>query len=901
MLDNSQREQLLDRLGLPVAGRRLVLDAAKYAPVRQVRSKGGGNVITPYQSRKMQRTVETESRHFEFPAAVSHEYDPEVLEYYPQPCRLKFEVIDADGEIHQIDHTPDFLVIGERFVVLEERKPWSKLERLAARYPWRYQLDPDGRWVAPLIERWLAERGIGYRLRTERDIPQRRIENILQLEDFLDPAAPPCPVDVAQCIQKALGDEPVLYLTELYENLNCRSDDVFKLIADGLLVSDIDVAPLDDPYRFRVFRDTAVREFEHARLRPVPQETPGIVDIRIGAHVVYDQQPYTVVMVGGSKAVLQSDDGNSVDISMDTLERLALSQDLVATSAEQVEPLRLSDFTEQELKIALSRLSELEDVTKPNRSQRRHLKAVALAKLTGTDELVALVPRLRYRGNRMPRLDEAQEAAMQDVIRDHYLTSAAPNAKHTHKQLIALCDERGIQTPSYPTLAARIKAKSQQTKDRARHGSRVAYQNAEFVNVLYADTPVHGSRFMQYVHMDHTELDVELISLKTGKGLGRPWLSLAIDAFTRRIVGIYLSYDSPSYRSNMMLLRDIVRRYRRLPQFIVVDNGADFRSHDFDRFAESMRVHVRYRPAARPRHGSVLERLFGRANTEYIHNLAGNTKATKNVRQTTGKFLPSRLAEWCLEYLYYGIEYWAFEHYETEVHSALGITPREACERSLSNSGLRTHRIVTLTRDFLILTCPAVGRRGVRKVDRQRGIKVHNRFHYWCPELRDPKLHGKSLPVRYDPWDASTVYVQINKRWFAAQCKALVGLGQMTEKERQLIADELCGRFKLRDDEEPSPQKLKEFLRIFTPEGSAKLTFERQQENRELYERVGLGAITPPTYQPQRLPLSQPSQLEQPAAAPIIDINIEPRGSNTPLSSSVCHPEQPDDLEFETF
>lgn len=65
MLDNSQREQLLDRLGLPVAGRRLVLDAAKYAPVRQVRSKGGGNVITPYQSRKMQRTVETESRHVE--------------------------------------------------------------------------------------------------------------------------------------------------------------------------------------------------------------------------------------------------------------------------------------------------------------------------------------------------------------------------------------------------------------------------------------------------------------------------------------------------------------------------------------------------------------------------------------------------------------------------------------------------------------------------------------------------------------------------------------------------------------------------------------------------------------------------------------------------------------------
>lgn len=892
MLSSPLRERLLDRLGLPVAGRRLVLDAAKYAPVRPVRSKGGGNVITPFQSRKMQRTVETESRHFEFPAAVSHEYNPDVLEYYPQPCQLKFEVIDGEGEIHQIDYTPDFLVIDEKSVVLEECKPWSKLERLALRHPWRYQLNPDGEWVSPLIEQWLADRGISYRIRTERDIPQRRIENILMLEDFLDPAAPPCPVDIAQRIHEALTEEGVLYLTELYEKCDCRPDDVFKLIADNYLVSDIDTAPLEDPHRFRVFRDTAVREFEHARLRPVPQAVPGVVDIKAGAQVVYDQRPYTVVMVGSNKAVLQPDEGSSVEIALDTLERLAFNQDLVASQSNQQEPIRLSDYTEDELKTALSRAKTLEQATAPNRTQRRHLKALAIAKIAGTDELVALVPHSRFRGNRHARLDEAQETAMQDVIRQHYLTSAAKNAKHTYLQLTVLCAERGIKAPSYPTLISRIKALSQPTADRTRHGNRVAYQNSEFVPVLYADTPVHGSRFMQYVHMDHTELDIELISLKTGKCLGRPWLSLAIDATTRRIVGIYLSFDAPSYRSNMMLLRDIVRRHRRLPQFIVVDNGADFRSQDFERFTELMHIHVRYRPGGRPRHGAVLERIFGRAHTEYVHNLAGNTKATKKVRQTTGKFLPSRLAEWSLEYLYYGLEYWAFEYYDTEVHSTLGISPREACERSLANAGLRSHRIVTLTRDFLILTCPTVDRLGERKIDRQRGIKVHKHFYYWSPEFRDPKLHGKRLPVRYDPWDASTVYVQINKRWHAAHCKALVGHGQMTDKERQLIADELCGRFRLCDNEEPSPQKLKEFLRIFTPEGAAQLAFERQQENRELYERIGLGAITPPTHH---------LQLAGHSTATVIDINPVPRNAFVTTASPVERTEQPDDLEFETF
>ena len=894
MLENSQREQLLDRLGLPVAGRRLVLDACKLAPVRQVSSKGGGNVITPYQSLKMQRTVNTESRHYEFPAAVSHEYDPDVLEYYPQPCRLRFEVIDTYGEIHPIDHTPDFLVIGERAVILEERKPWSKLEGLAKRQPWRYRLGPDGFWYAPLIEQWLADRGIVYRIRTEHDVPQRRIENILMLEDYLHPSAPPCPVDVEQRVHEALAEDAVLYLAELYGKLECRPDDVFKLIADGLLVSDIDIAPLEEPHRCRVFRDTAVRAFEHARRGPAQQAIPGVVDIHVGARVVYDQQPYMVMMVGGSKALLQSDDGNSVEIAIDILEKLAFNQNLTVADggAVQSEPLRLSDFNEAELKTALSRMDGLESVTKPNRNQRRYLKALAIAKLTGTDELVALVPRLRDRGNRKPRLSEVQEAAIAVVIEEFHLNSAAVNHKHVHERLKVLCAERSITTPSYPTLIARIKAIPQQKADRARHGNRVAYQNSEFVSVLYADTPVHGSRFMQYVHMDHTVLDIELISLKTGKSLGRPTLSVAIDAYTRRIVGMYLSFDPASYRSNMMLLRDIVRRYRRLPQFIVVDNGPDFRCDDFKSCTDALRIHVRYRPAGRPRHGAVMERIFGHIHSEYVHNLAGNTKATKKVRQTTGKFLPSRLAEWCLENLYYGLEYWAYEYYDTEIHPALGMTPREACERSLADSGLRSHRIVTLTRDFLVLTCPAVERRGVRKVDRQRGVKVHNNFYYWCPELRDPKLHKKSLPVRYDPWDAATVYIQINKRWFPAHCKALVGLGQRTDKERELISTELRSRYRLGKDEEPSQQKLKEFLRIFTPKGAAKLEFERQQENRELYEHLGLGAIAPPPQLPQ---------LGRMTTAPVIDISYELQMTHIPANVPVSAPEYPDTPEFDTF
>jgi len=54
------------------------------------------------------------------------------------------------------------------------------------------------------------------------------------------------------------------------------------------------------------------------------------------------------------------------------------------------------------------------------------------------------------------------------------------------------------------------------------------------------------------------------------------------DAFTRRLLVVYVTFDPPSYRSAMMVLRECVWRNARLPQAIVVDGGPDFRSIYFE-------------------------------------------------------------------------------------------------------------------------------------------------------------------------------------------------------------------------------------------------------------------------------------------------------------------------------
>jgi len=144
MLNKEELVELFDHLGTPAKGRELVLRARVEAPVRPVKSQGG-NVITLLASKKMGREIRTESRHIEFAAAVDKEFDPAVLEYYAQPCLLRLELLDeTTGEIRNIQHTPDYLVITEAGITLEEWKSDAKLIRLAERYPYRYQKGPEG-------------------------------------------------------------------------------------------------------------------------------------------------------------------------------------------------------------------------------------------------------------------------------------------------------------------------------------------------------------------------------------------------------------------------------------------------------------------------------------------------------------------------------------------------------------------------------------------------------------------------------------------------------------------------------------------------------------------------------------------------------------------------------------
>lgn len=850
MLDKERLTSIFDDLGTPDTGRKIVREARINAPVREVKSNGS-NVNTILASRKMGCGIATESRHLEFAAAFQHEHDPYVLEFYPQPCTLRLELFnEAADDFRSIHHTPDFLVLRGNSITLEEWKPDEALTRLAQKQPYRYQRDEDGNWRAPQIEHQLAQWGISYRIYTDLSISRRRVENLLHLADYLHPTASPCDPEQLRRLDSALQNEGMLYLADLTSQpYSFDIDFLFKAVADRLVVTDLDHEDLTNQRACRLYRDETYLQFikaQYSHTDALGTQSFSLV-LETGTRFRYDGQLLEIALVGEDDVICRADKGNTIPLSRNWLIQAHEAKQIEVAHNEGDGPVQdLARFTEDQLKLALKRQAILEapSTIVSERTLRDWTKRTATAIANGTNPIVALVPNTAARGNRTARLSNEQEALLEQMIKKRWKTSEAINYRTLHKWVTEAFEQAGLKAPSYPTVIARVKAQSDNRDVRIRHGKRRAYHEGDFVDVLYADTPTHGSRALQYVHIDHTQTDIELISQRTGKPLGRPWLSLAVDAFSRRVVGFYMTFDPPSYVSVMMIMRDIVRRFQRLPEMIVVDNGRDLTSGAFQSFLQVMGVHLRLRPAGQPRAGAVMERLFGTAHSQYIHNLAGNTKATKQVRMTTGSHLPVNLAQWTLDCLYHGLTYWATQYYDTEPHSSLGCSPREMFERSLAQSGYRKHRHILWNQDFLIATCPPADRGAMRQVNNQRGVKVHDQY-YWNPAFRNPKVATKKLPVRYDPWDASTVYVRLNDQWVAAKCRNLSGLGQLTEVERRAITEEYYRQSGKAPNDPLASNRLREFLQVLTPEGALATALDRQQENKGLYNSLGLSAIQP--------------------------------------------------------
>jgi transposase InsO family protein len=516
-----------------------------------------------------------------------------------------------------------------------------------------------------------------------------------------------------------------------------------------------------------------------------------------GTPISWDGNPWKILNVGISEVCLEDPQHQICTLPLCEFQQLVAGGAILGIPLES--DLR-NDFVAEKLRhaspadlaLAVHRIRCLEEDADPHisaRTFRKWRKCADEAESAYGNRFAGLVARISARGNRLRKVSAEVINVMQQVIDTEVLTAFQPKIGVCYGLVRNLCAERGLLAPSEKTFRAEIKLRREEAITLAREGNRAAYGVTEFQWNVDQSTPRHGERPFEIGHIDHTELDEELVDSRTGANLRRPWLTVLLDAYTRMVLGYYLSFDPPSYRSCMAVIRNTIQRHGRIPKYIVVDRGSDFQSAYFEALLAQLGANKKSRPTAKSRFGSVIERFFGVNNQAFIHNLVGNSQALQRPRSMSPSHDPRKLAVWTLPALTQAFEGFVDNVYANLSHPALGRSPKEAMARGLAMSGVRKHLLIPFTDDFkrqCMPTTPA----GKAVVRSGRGIKIKG-VYYWHPSFREPKVARTKVPLRYDPFDASRAYALVGGEWVLCRSEYQALFERRTEREIAVISQEI--------------------------------------------------------------------------------------------------------------
>jgi putative transposase len=743
-----------------------------------VRSPGNrrGNVRGRFTSGKMGRTIAFESA-LECAAIWEMEYNPDVLEYWDQPCLMKVSYVLPSGDRHAHWGTPDFLVLRRGNVELVEWKYAAELQTLLVERSYLYTLGDAGSWQSPPWDTASQEEGLTHVIRDDTALNPVWRRNIELLEDYLRPDAPDVPAAAAEALVDRVRQDPGLTVAQVIKTLptGCTVDHVYTLIAHGALVTDLRRNALAEGDRVGVFPNLVYAEAygvfrDHPAVVPPPRLSS--TDLEPLQNVVWDGRPWVVLNPGEQDVTFRSmqDETVLVQLRWPVVQNLVLQGhmhladppgDTTVSPLHHAHPQAVADAVAR-FRVIEPFLGHVRPDRPPSRTERRYLAAWRAAERAGQSGLVGLLSRRHLGGNRTSHpVDPRTLALAHETIQADYLSPKQMHVSAVYGRYKTRAEEQHLTPLSLKTFYGLVHGYQAAEKDGRRRGPRAAYQaqgpmTGTPMPAAHADIP------WQRTHLDHTEVDVETASRLTGRPLRkRPWLTALIDECSRRVLAAYLSLYPPSAESCLMAFRLCVQRFGRLPRNVVVDNGREFDSVQFEQFLARYRTNKIQRPPHEPRYGNVVERLFGVANQQLFHLLLGNTQIMTEVRQVTKSFNPQTLAVWTFDDLQQFVEIWAHDVHDRIPHPALGTTPQAYYERRVAETGLRPHMLIPYDDDFVLWTLPAPKRPA--KVSRN-GVRI-NYFDYWNDAFLNSDLRGKQLPLRYDPSDLSTAYAYVGTAW----------------------------------------------------------------------------------------------------------------------------------------
>jgi putative transposase len=492
-----------------------------------------------------------------------------------------------------------------------------------------------------------------------------------------------------------------------------------------------------------------------------------MINTRKGAKVHYGGEEMKVISAKGFDSLtLQSSTGEYFDAPLSDLEREANGFPKANVIVDTIRQTKVPAYGK-----ALGPLLERERLTRAEVAQAGKVlgistssayAAIARFKLSGsTDELP---PPTRPGGRGKPRVLPKIEQIIQKCLEETLLNRRNLKPRSFYKKAKRELEKAGFEV-SQATLRHRVSNIPEHKWNKARKGYNEARRT---------DHPILGNypevqKPLDVIQIDHWKADIEILSDDRLTVIGRVWITLAIDIYSRMVFGMHVAIDAPSTTTlglcmiNGMLRKDAVAAKYGLewnnPIYgpigrLEADNAGEFTGKSIKATAEHFNFRLKWRPLGAPQYGGHIERLNATL-AERFKELPGATGSTPAERKA---FRPEMTAAFTLEDLIRHV-WLMIDEYHNEVHTGIGMTPLEKFTSYYFGPNGQKHRLPPLYVDNLKFRQQWYPLE-MRSLQRY-GIRIDHLDYYSenISLLVKNRKKGQRFQVRRNPFDVREIYV----------------------------------------------------------------------------------------------------------------------------------------------
>jgi putative transposase len=249
-----------------------------------------------------------------------------------------------------------------------------------------------------------------------------------------------------------------------------------------------------------------------------------------------------------------------------------------------------------------------------------------------------------------------------------------------------------LTVPSAETVRRHVKRVDAYQCDVARHGKQYARRVHRAAGIAFYTTEP-----LELTMADGQMMDIVVIEEaregRLARELGRPYVTVLMDVFSRCILGVHISLAPFCGATLLRTLRHAVVPHadqpRGIPGKLIVDNGSDYQASGFIRACTQLGITLEHSPPRMPDRKTYVERFYLTLNEKLIHKLPGTTFSNATDR---GDYQSQDKACMTLCELRDEVDTWLRDHYHVTEHGELVRTPQAVWAEALENKPVRTLR-----------------------------------------------------------------------------------------------------------------------------------------------------------------------------------------------------------------